>query len=133
MFWVVQAQALVTIAISLVEWAISGHHAAVTALVTGMACTVPNGMFAAHLFLLNKWQTISTTQASFAAAQAQQAKTYAILMLFGEFMKVVLTIALLAAVMLGYHHLVWKALLLTLGACMLVQPLAHHWRPKQAQ
>jgi ATP synthase protein I len=133
MFWVVFAQGFCTVSAGFVAAVIGGRYAAITALLTGLACVVPNGMFATHLILLNKWQTISTAQSSSAMASSAQARTFAILMLFGEFMKVILTVALLAAVFLGYRHAVWKALLITLGACLLVQPLAHHWRPSRHQ
>jgi F0F1-type ATP synthase assembly protein I len=52
MFRLVVLQALVTVVVALVSWGVSGTAAAVSALLGGLACVVPNALFALRLWLV---------------------------------------------------------------------------------
>jgi ATP synthase protein I len=95
MFRIVFLQILATVVVSLVAGAIGGIHAAVSALLGGAACFIPNGLFALKLD---------------AAARRPQGTSPAVF-LVGEFVKVVSTLALLALIVATYRELVWLAML----------------------
>ena len=72
-----------------------GQHAFVSALLGGLCCVVPNGLFALRLYVgALKPGTLSPMT-----------------FFFGEFTKIALTVALLAAVVLWYRDLNWLALI----------------------
>jgi len=95
MFRVVFLQILTTVIVSLVAGLLGGPHAAISALLGGAACVVPNGLFALKL----------------AAAARRPQGTSPAVFLVGEFVKVVSTLALLGLVVAFYKDLVWLALL----------------------
>ena len=98
MFRIVLLQILTTAAVSLLSAFIGGTHAAISALLGGAACFIPNGLFALKL----------------AAASRRPQGTEAAVFLIGEFVKVLSTIALLALVVATYKNLVWLAMLVSI-------------------
>lgn len=90
---------LIQLATSLLAAAVAGllagHHAFVSALLGGLCCVVPNSVFALRLYMgARKPGTLSPMS-----------------FFFGEFTKIALTIAMLAAVVIGYRDLNWLALI----------------------
>ena len=74
---------------------IGGAHAFVSALLGGLCCVVPNGLFALRLHL-----------------SARQPRTLSpMTFFFGEFTKIAMTVALLALVVWWYRELNWLALI----------------------
>jgi ATP synthase protein I len=102
MFRIVLLQILTTAAVSLLSVFIGGPHAAISALLGGAACFIPNGLFALKL----------------AAASRRPQGTDAAVFLVGEFVKVLSTIALLALVVATYKNLVWLAMLVSIIAVL---------------
>ena len=98
MFRVVFLQILTTVVVSLVAMLLGGTHAAISALLGGAACVVPNGLFALKL----------------AAAARRPQGTSPAVFLIGEFVKVVSTLALLALVVAAYEDLVWPAMIFSI-------------------
>jgi ATP synthase protein I len=88
-------QFAVTIAAGLVAGLIGGVHALVSALLGGLCCVVPNGLFALRLFI-NARKPGAVNPMTF---------------FIGEFIKIALTIALLGAVVWLYRDLNWLALI----------------------
>ena len=74
---------------------IGGPHAFVSALLGGLCCVVPNGLFALRLFVSTRKPGTLSPMTFF----------------FGEFTKIALTVALLAAVVGWYRDLNWLALI----------------------
>jgi ATP synthase protein I len=74
---------------------IGGMHALISALLGGLCCVVPNGLFALRLF------------ANAHKAEGASPVTFFI----GEFIKIALTVALLGVAVRLYHDLNWLALL----------------------
>ncbi len=74
---------------------IAGQHAFISALLGGLCCVLPNGFFALRLYMGTlKPGTVSPMT-----------------FFFGEFIKIALTVALLAAVAWWYRDLNWLALI----------------------
>ena len=95
MLRVVFLQFAATLIVSLIAGALGGIPALLSALLGGLCCVVPNGLFALRLF---------------SAAQkpgGADANTFFI----GEFVKIALTVALLGATAKLYHDLNWLALI----------------------
>jgi ATP synthase protein I len=88
-------QFAVTIAAGLVAGLIGGVHALVSALLGGLCCVVPNGLFALRLFINARKPGVVNPMTFF----------------IGEFIKIALTIALLGAVVWLYRDLNWLALI----------------------
>ncbi len=89
---------LIQLATSLLAAAVAGllggHHAFVSALLGGLCYVVPNSVIALRLYMgARKPGTLSPMS-----------------FFFGEFTKIALTIAMLAAVVIGYRDLNWLAL-----------------------
>ena len=97
MFRVVFLQILATVVVSLVAGLLAGPHAAISALLGGAACVVPNGLFALKL----------------AASARRPQGTSPAVFLVGEFVKVVSTLALLALIVAFYKEVVWLAMLVS--------------------
>ncbi len=95
MLHVVLLQLATTVIVGLIAGLLGGVHALISALLGGLCCVVPNGLFALRLFI--------SAQRSGAA----NPMTFFI----GEFVKVALTIALLGAVAWLYRDLNWLALI----------------------
>ena len=102
MFRIVLLQILTTAVVSLLSGLIGGMSAAVSALLGGAACFIPNGLFALKL----------------AAASRRPQGTDAAVFLIGEFVKVVSTVALLALIVAMYKNLVWLAMLASIIAVL---------------
>lgn len=99
---------------------IAGGHAAVSALLGGLSCVLPNGLFALHLALLARMRGTSRGDAGATATAAA--------LLAGEFLNIALTIGILVLVAWAYKDLVWPALIVTLIAVKWMQAAALIWR-----
>ena len=95
MLRVVLLQFLTTVITGLIAGLIGGWHALLSALLGGLCCVVPNGLFAMRLFI------------NVRKPGAVNPMTFFI----GEFIKIALTIALLSAVVWLYRDLNWLALI----------------------
>lgn len=95
MFQVVLLQFATTVMTGVIAGLLGGVHALVSALLGGLCCVVPNGLFALRLFV-----------------NAQKPGTVNPMAFFiGEFIKIALTVALLGAVVWLYRDLNWLALI----------------------
>jgi ATP synthase protein I len=111
MFRVVGLQVLATVVVALVSAWIAGRAAATSALLGGAACFVPNALFAVNLALTRS-----------------KAGGIGVLAVFvGEFVKVGLTIVLLALVASLYQDVVWVAVIVAAMAALKAQVLAWAW------
>lgn len=95
MLRLVLIQLATTLFAALVAGLVAGPHAFISALLGGLCCVVPNSVFALRLYVGSKKPGTLSPMSFF----------------FGEFTKIALTIALLAAVVVGYRDLNWLALL----------------------
>ena len=95
MLRVVLLQLLTTVITGLIAGLIGGWHALLSALLGGLCCVVPNGLFALRL-LINARKPGAVNPMTF---------------FIGEFIKIALTVALLGAVVWLYRDLNWLALL----------------------
>ncbi|OWW18215.1 ATP synthase subunit I [Noviherbaspirillum denitrificans] len=95
MLRVVLLQFLTTVITGLIAGLIGGWHALLSALLGGLCCVVPNGLFALRLFI-NAHKPGAVNPMTF---------------FIGEFIKIALTVALLGAVVWLYRDLNWLALL----------------------
>jgi ATP synthase protein I len=91
----VSLQTCASIVAALVAYALAGWYAAVSALLGGIACVVPNALFALRL----------------ASAVRRPGGTTVATFFVGEFVKLGLTVAILLAIAKGFHELNWLALL----------------------
>jgi ATP synthase protein I len=119
MFRVVAAQFLTSLLVAAGAWLIGGHRAAVSSLLGGLACALPNGLFALNLAWLGH-----PPQSRAVDGGSGRARTYAVALLVGEFIKVVLTIGLLALIVRTVRGLVWSALIVAVIAVLLMQAAA---------
>ena len=118
MFRVVVVQFLTSMVVAAGAWAIGGQHAAVSSLLGGFACTLPNGLFALNLAWLGH-----LPQSRAGNCGSGRAK-YALTLLAGEFIKVVLTIGLLFLIARTVRDVVWPALIAGVAAVLLMQGAA---------
>ena len=95
MLRLVLLQLVMTVIVSGIAGLLGGIHALLSALLGGLCCVVPNGLFALRLF-------VSTQKPG-----AANPMTFFI----GEFIKIALTVALLFAVAWLYRDLNWLALI----------------------
>ena len=95
MFRLVLLQLAATVITGVVAGLIGGVHALISALLGGLCCVVPNGLFAMRLFI-NARKPGAVNPMTF---------------FIGEFIKIALTIALLGAVVWLYRDLNWLALI----------------------
>jgi ATP synthase protein I len=123
MFRVVAIQAGTAFGVAIVAAVLAGMRGAESALWGGFACVLPNALFAAHLKLRTLIPPPDTVEGS------SHATRVAVGLLAGEFLKVFLTIALLALGPKVFPGLVWPALIASVMATLLVAPAAHFWRP----
>jgi ATP synthase protein I len=119
MFRVVAAQFLTSLLVAAGAWVIGGHRAALSSLLGGLACTLPNGLFALNLAWLGH-----LPQSRAVDGGPGRANAYALALLVGEFIKVVLTIGLLVLIARTVRDLVWSALIVAVIAALLIQPAA---------
>jgi len=94
MFRLVLLQFAAAVVAGAIAGMIGGIPALCSALLGGLCCVVPNGLFALRLFISARSRT-ATPMTFF----------------FGEFIKIALTIALLVAVAWLYRDLNWLALI----------------------
>lgn len=88
-------QLATTLATAVLAGVIAGQAAFVSALLGGLCCVVPNGLFALRLYVGALRPTTLSPMTFF----------------IGEFIKIALTVALLAAVAWWYRDLNWLALI----------------------
>lgn len=117
MFRVVAAQFLTSMAVAAGAWMIGGQRAAISALLGGLACALPNGLFALNLAWLQRLPRSN-------GSGPEHARGYAAALLVGEFIKVVLTIGLLAVIARTVRDVVWPALIVAIAAVLLMQGAA---------
>ena len=98
---VVFLQFFTTLVVAALAWAVSGQVAAVSALLGGLACAVPNGLFALRLALAGR-----------------RGEASPIGFLLGEFVKVVATVALLVLIAKTVKDLNWLALIVAIIAVL---------------
>ncbi len=96
MAYAVLLQAVMTLVIAGLAALVAGSHAAMSALFGGLACVVPNALFAWRLAWDARRPGGATMQAFFV----------------GEFVKLATTVAILFAVARLYRGLVWPALII---------------------
>ena len=123
MFRVVAAQFVTCLVVAAGAWMIGGDRAAVSSLLGGLACALPNGLFALNLARLGH---LSQPRAQ--GNGSRGAAAHALALLVGEFVKVVLTIGLLALIAWAYKDVVWLALIVAVIAVLLMQAAALAWR-----
>ena len=123
MFRVVAAQFLTSLLVAAGAWVIGGHRAAVSSLLGGLACALPNGLFALNL----AWAAHGSNP-RLADGAAQSTKSYALALLVGEFLKVALTIGLLVLIVRTVGQVVWPALIVAVIVVVLMQAVALVWR-----
>lgn len=122
MLRVVAAQFLTSVVVAAGAWMAAGHRAAISALLGGLACAVPNGLFALNLAGLRHLSKLRSDRPP--AGSPGMATALAIATVFGEFVKVAMTIGLLALIARAYKDLVWPALIVSLSAVLLMQAAA---------
>lgn len=88
-------QLATTIIASMIAGLIGGTHALYSAMLGGLCCVVPNGLFALRLFTSAQKPGGANPMSFF----------------IGEFVKIALTLALLGAVVWLYRELNWLALI----------------------
>ena len=95
MLRLVVIQLATTFFAAVVAGLVAGVHGFISALLGGLCCVLPNGVFALRLYIGSKKPGTIIPMTFF----------------FGEFTKIAFTIALLAAVVVGYRDLNWLALI----------------------
>jgi ATP synthase protein I len=95
MLRIVLLQLITTVVVSVAAGLLGGKHALFSALLGGLCCVVPNGLFALRLFANAK------------KPGAANPMTF----LIGEFIKIALTIGLLGTIVWLYRDLNWLALI----------------------
>jgi ATP synthase protein I len=123
MFRVVAAQFVTSLVVAAGAWMIGGNRAAVSSLLGGVACALPNGLFALNLARLRH-----PPQPPTVGKESGSATAHALALLVGEFVKVVLTIGLLALIAWTYKDVVWLALIVAVIAVLLMQAAMLAWR-----
>jgi ATP synthase protein I len=123
MFRVVAAQLVASLVVAGGAWLIGGHRAAVSSLLGGAACALPNGLFALNLAWLGHQPQSRTV-----SGRSGSATAHAVALLVGEFVKVVLTIGLLALIAWTYKDVVWLALIVAVIAVLWMQAVMLAWR-----
>ncbi len=112
MFRIIGLQVLATAIVALVALPLGGWAAAVSALLGGAACFVPNGLFAWRLHVAGR------------GPRQDGAVTFFV----GEFVKVGSTIGLLALIAWAYRDVVWLALIVAVIAALKSYLIAFFWR-----
>ena len=119
MLRIVAAQILTSLLVAAGAWLIGGYRAAVSSLLGGLACALPNGLFALNLAWLGHMRRAHAVDDGSGRATA-----YAVALLVGEFLKVVLTIGLLVLIAWTVRDVVWSALIVAVSAVLLMQGAA---------
>lgn len=110
MFTAVGLQVAATTVLALIAFFAQGVPTALSLVLGGAAAFIPNGLFALRL----------------AMHRGKSPESYPVVFFLGEFAKVGMTIALLAAVMKGYDDLSWLPLIIGL-IVSLKMPLFALW------
>lgn len=95
MLRIVLLQIAATLIVGLIAGLSGGKHAFFSAILGGLCCVVPNGLFAMRLFVNTKKPGAANPMSFF----------------IGEFIKIALTVALLGAIAWLYRDLNWLALI----------------------
>lgn len=95
---IVYLQIFATMVIAVFSALLGGESAAVSALLSGFACALPNAIFAANLGIFLK---ISP-------------KSAPVIFLIGEFIKIIAIALLLCLVVVLYEDLIWPAVIVTM-------------------
>ena len=95
MLRLVLIQLATTVVAAVLAGLIGGQHAFFSALIGGLCCVIPNGLFALRLFISARRPGMMNPMTFF----------------FGEFTKIAMTVALLGAVVWLYRDLNWLALI----------------------
>ncbi len=122
MIHVVLVQVAAGLLVSVLAGVAGGIPAALTALFGALACIVPNALFALNLALRHQGRHFRGPSSAQAAAAPS-----ALPLLVGEFCKLLLIVGLLALLVRSYRDVVWLALIASVCAVLLVQPLALAW------
>jgi len=125
MFRVVLVQFITSLIVAAGAGAVAGLHAALSALLGALACSLPNGLLALNLALLGR-----VRQSKGGREGLARVLPGAWGILIGELCKVLLMVGLLALVVRSYKDIVWPALIVGVGAVLLVQPVALAWRQR---
>jgi ATP synthase protein I len=128
MFRIVGFQIITSLVVALVAGPFGGWPAAGTALFGGLACALPNALFALHLTLASRMR--DRMHEGMQAPAGASALASATALLLGEIGKLILTFGLLVLLARIYAQIHWLVLILTICAVLLVQPFAVLWRPK---
>lgn len=102
MFRVIGLQVIASVVVAVFAWLVAGRDAAVSALLGGAACFVPNGLFALRL----------------AVAAQRPGGTNVATFFVGEFLKIGSTIALLALIAWVWKDVVWLAMIVAVIAAL---------------
>jgi ATP synthase protein I len=116
----VAAQFVTSLVVSAGAWMTGGRNAAVSSLLGGLACALPNGLFALNLTQVG---LLVRTRGAGSGGTA-----YAVALLAGEFLKVVLTVGLLVLIAWAYKNVVWLAVIVAIIAVLMMQAAALVWR-----
>lgn len=95
---IVLLQIFASLAAACLSFVLGGRDAAISALLGGFSCAIPNGIFAVNLMVCNIVKP-SLSPAMF---------------LVGEFIKIIVTVVLLYLVAVLYKDLVWPAMIPTI-------------------
>jgi ATP synthase protein I len=128
MFRVIAAQLLTSLFVAACAWVIGGHRAAFSSLLGGLACALPNGLFALNLARFGHGTASRVVQDGSGGARSGATSAYAVALLVGEFIKVALTIGLLVLIARMVRELVWPALIVGVIAVLSMQAAALVWR-----
>jgi len=135
MFRLVAAQFFASMVIAAGAWLIGGHRAGLSSLLGGLACALPNGLFALNLAQFGRMfgaspagaQEKGAQQAPAGSRASGRSTAFALLLLAGEFLKLFLTIGLLCLIAWLYKDVVWLALIVAVIAVLMVQAAALAW------
>lgn len=125
MFRVVLVQFITSLIVAALAGTVAGLHGALSALLGALACSLPNGLFALNLALLGRLRQSHGGREGLAKVPPG-----ALAILIGEFCKVLLMAGLLVLIVRSYKDVVWPALIVGVGAVLLVQPVALAWRQR---
>jgi ATP synthase protein I len=112
MFGIVGLQIAATALVAVIALTISGVSAAISALLGGAVCFIPNGLFALRL----------------AVASRRPGGANLATFFVGEFVKLGSTVALLALAVWTYRDMVWLALIIALIVSLKSYLIALAWR-----
>jgi ATP synthase protein I len=126
MFRIVVFQIITSLVVAGVAGPLGGWPAAWSALFGGLACALPNALFALHLALMSQMRV--RMRKGLSAHAGPPASGSAMPLVIGEICKLLLTIGLLALLVRSYERVDWLSLIFSVCAVLLVQPFAVVWR-----